>query len=83
MAQNRRRLVRAHAQLNGTGAKPRRSPFMTQQTKNRAFDKQPKSDQKISPAGPHDKPELTDKDKTPGSGVMPDKDHKEVEGPTG
>jgi hypothetical protein len=56
---------------------------MTQQTKYRAFDKQPKSDQKISPAGPHDKPELTDENKTPGSGVMPDKDHKEVEGPTG
>ena len=56
---------------------------MTQQAKNRAFDKQPKPDQKIPPAGPHDKPDLTDENKTPGSGVLPEKDHKEVEGPTG
>ena len=61
---------------------------MTQQTKNRetknrAFDQRPKPDQKIPPAGPHDRPELTDENRTPGSGVMPDKDHKEVEGPTG
>lgn len=60
-----------------------RSIGMTQQTKNRDFDKQPKPDQKVSPAGPHDKPELTDAHKTPGSGVLPDSDQKEVEGPTG
>ena len=56
---------------------------MTQQTKNRDFDKQSKSDQEISPAGPHDKPELTDEHKTPGNGILPDHDDKEVEGPTG
>jgi hypothetical protein len=56
---------------------------MTDHANNRPFDKQPKPDQTISPAGPHAKPELTDKDKTPGSGVLPDDDHKEVEGPTG
>ena len=40
-------------------------------------------DDKISPAGTHDKPELTDHLKTPGSGMLPDGDHDEVEGPSG
>lgn len=56
---------------------------MTNNPKNRAFDRQTKSDQKVSPAGPHDKPDLTDEHKTPGSGVVPDGESKEVEGPTG
>ena len=34
-------------------------------------------------AGPHAKPELTDKDKTPGSGVLPEVDDKQTEAPTG
>ncbi|MDQ8729388.1 hypothetical protein [Bradyrhizobium sp. LHD-71] len=38
---------------------------------------------KIPPAGPHAKPELTDKERTPGSGVLPDSDPKETEAPTG
>ena len=37
----------------------------------------------LPPAGPHAKPELTDKDKTPGSGVLPDADEKQTEAPTG
>jgi hypothetical protein len=56
---------------------------MTDTSKNRPSDRQPKPDQKISPAGTHDKPELTDDHKTPGTGVLPDKDHQEIEGPTG
>ena len=56
---------------------------MTNNPKNRNFDRQTKSEQDVSPAGPHDMPELTDDRKTPGSGVLPDKDSKEVEGPTG
>ena len=42
-----------------------------------------KQDEDISPAGTHDKPELTDHHKTPGSGMLPDKDDAEVEGPSG
>lgn len=72
-----------HPSSKGTCEELSCSLRMTQQAKNRAFDKQPKPDQKIPPAGPHDKPELTDETKTPGSGILPDKDHKEVEGPTG
>jgi hypothetical protein len=56
---------------------------MTDTSKNRDKEKQPRPDEKISPAGTHDKPHLTDEHKTPGSGVLPDKDHPEVEGPTG
>jgi hypothetical protein len=60
------RLIRdGHSSSQGTREKLGRSPGMTQQTKNRDFDKQPKPDQKIPPAGPHDKPELTDENKTP------------------
>ncbi len=56
---------------------------MTDASKNRDKEKQPGPDKKISPAGTHDKPHLTDEHKTPGSGVLPNKDHPEVEGPTG
>jgi hypothetical protein len=56
---------------------------MTQNPKNREIDKQPKPDRKVPPAGPHDKPELTDPQKAPGSGMLPDADEPEVEGPTG
>jgi hypothetical protein len=56
---------------------------ITDASKNRDNDKQPKRDEQISPAGTHDKPHLTDEHKTPGTGVLPDKDHPEVEGPTG
>lgn len=38
---------------------------------------------KTSPAGTHDKPELTDHHKTPGTGMLSDEDHDEVEGPSG
>jgi hypothetical protein len=40
-------------------------------------------DEKIPPAGPHAKPELTDKAKTPKSGVLPDADERQTEAPTG
>lgn len=44
-----------------------------------------RSPDKIPPAGPHAKPELTDEEKTPGSGVLPDPAHKpkSTEAPTG
>jgi hypothetical protein len=67
----------------GTRSTPFRSPDMMENPKNRAFDKQPKSDQDVSPAGPHDKPKLTDPHKTPGTGMLQDSESKEVEGPTG
>ncbi|MCX7322189.1 MAG: hypothetical protein NT113_22855 [Hyphomicrobiales bacterium] len=40
-------------------------------------------DDKTSPAGTHDKPELTDHHKTPGTGMLSDEQSDEVEGPSG
>jgi hypothetical protein len=45
--------------------------------------RKPAASEKMPPAGPHAKPELTDKDKTPRSGVLPGPDEKETEAPTG
>lgn len=56
---------------------------MIRNPKNHEFDKQRKSDQKTPPAGPHDKPELTDPEKAPGTGILPEEDQPDVEGPTG
>jgi hypothetical protein len=41
--------------------------------------------EKMPPAGPHAKPELTDEEKTPGSGMLPDpvREPKSTEAPTG
>jgi hypothetical protein len=50
---------------------------------HRSDAKRPKPEKKIPPAGPHDKPELTDPSKTPGTGILPEEDQPEVEGPTG
>ena len=55
---------------------------MSDTPKNRDDDRR-KRDDEISPAGTHDKPHLTDEHKTPGTGVLPDKDDADVEGPTG
>ena len=60
---------------------PRRWPAMTTNPKNRDIDKQPKPDQKIPPAGPHDKER--DEDKAPGTGILPEEHEENVEGPTG
>jgi hypothetical protein len=35
-----------------------------------------------NPAGPHARPELTEKDKTPGSGMLPERDDPN-QGPSG
>lgn len=51
--------------------------------KNRETDKQPKPSQKLPAAGPHDKPNQTDKEKAPGTGILPEEDEPDVEGPTG
>jgi hypothetical protein len=44
-----------------------------------------RSREQVPPAGPHAKPELTDEEKTPGSGVLPDpvRMPKSTEAPTG
>jgi hypothetical protein len=44
-----------------------------------------RSHEKIPPAGPHAKPELTDEEKTPGSGMLPDpvRKPKSTEAPSG
>jgi hypothetical protein len=41
----------------------------------------PKPDQKASPAGPIEKPELTDLVKMPGTGFLPEADQSAVEAP--
>jgi hypothetical protein len=56
---------------------------MARNPKNREIDRQPKPDQELPPAGPHGKPELTDEHKTRGTGVLPEPDEKNIEGPTG
>jgi hypothetical protein len=56
---------------------------MARNAKNRKMDRGPKPDQEPPLAGPHAKPELTDKDKTAGTGMLPEPDEKEVEGPSG
>lgn len=37
----------------------------------------------VPAAGPHAKPELTDKEKTPKSGVLPEAEENQVDAPTG
>ncbi len=69
--------------LERFGTNPRRHCWlgMANNPKNRDVDKQPKPDQKIPPAGPHDKER--DGSKTPGTGILPEEDEDEIEGPTG
>jgi hypothetical protein len=55
---------------------------MTDHQKEPDTDSGSKPDEK-SPAGPHDTPELTDKEKTPGTGMLPDADDPDVEAPSG
>lgn len=71
------------AQAGGTSHDNTRFRGMNSTSKHREAEKPSRPDEKTSPAGTHDKPELTDKHKTPGSGMLPDDDHDEVEGPTG
>jgi hypothetical protein len=66
----------------GTSCCDGRFHRMTDPKTKRDHDKS-KPDEEVSPAGPHDKPALTDHHKTPGSGMLPDKDIDEVEGPSG
>lgn len=56
---------------------------MTGDPNPHANKKHPEPDEKIRPTGPHDKPELTDPEKAPGTGILPDQDQPDVEGPTG
>jgi hypothetical protein len=56
---------------------------MTENSEKPDVKTQPKPDEKTPPAGPHAKPELTDRDKTPGSGALPDKHQPDADGGTG
>ena len=56
---------------------------MSNDPKKPKANRRPKPDKKLPPAGSHAKPELTDTEKTLGSGVMPDPDEKDVEAPSG
>ncbi|KAA3498347.1 hypothetical protein DXM27_23700 [Rhizobium rhizogenes] len=48
---------------------------MTQPKKPKTDEKGPSKASEIPPAGPHAKPSLTDYDKTPGAGSLPDGDN--------
>lgn len=51
---------------------------MTKKTKSKTVEKGPSSPNDIPPAGPHANPSLTDYDKTPGAGSLPDDREKDV-----
>jgi len=54
-----------------------------QDTKTRETNRRPNPKQKLPASGPHGKPELTDKEKTEGTGMLPEPDESNVEGPSG
>jgi len=56
---------------------------MARNAKNREKDGRPKPDRDPPLAGPHAKPELTDREKTAGTGMLPEPEEKDVEGPSG
>jgi hypothetical protein len=56
---------------------------MSNDAKHPKASRRQKADENVPPAGAHAKPELTDSEKTPGSGVMPEPDQKDVEAPSG
>jgi hypothetical protein len=56
---------------------------MARNAKNREKDRRPKPDRDPPLAGPHAKPELTDREKTAGTGMLPEPEEKDVEGPSG
>ncbi len=51
---------------------------MTKQKKLKTEDKGPSKAGDIPPAGPHAKPSLTDYDKTPGAGSLPEDNAKDI-----
>ncbi|CUX66243.1 MULTISPECIES: hypothetical protein [Agrobacterium] len=51
---------------------------MTQQQKPKTADKTPSKASDIPAAGPHAKPSLTDHEKTPGAGTLPDEKSPDV-----
>ena len=65
------------------GTKPPSKRSLKMMGNHRDVPKKPKPEKKVPPAGPHDKPELTDPEKAPGTGILPEEDQPEVEGPTG
>ncbi len=51
---------------------------MAQEQKTKNDDNRASKASDIPPAGPHAKPSLTDHEKTPGAGSLPDGDSKDV-----
>ena len=51
---------------------------MARNAKNREKDRRPKPDRDPPLAGPHAKPELTDREKTAGTGMLPEPEEKDV-----
>lgn len=56
----------------GTNAAHPRFDRMTQNPKDP--EQKPKPEPDMPPAGPHERPELTDPEKTPGAGTLPEPD---------
>lgn len=52
-------------------------------TKTTDTPKTPAKTEQMPPAGPHAKPEETDKSKTPGSGMFPESEQKKSDAPSG
>ena len=65
------------------GTKPPSKRSLKMMGDHRNVPKKPRPEKKVPAAGPHDKPELTDPEKAPGTGILPGEDVPEVEGPTG
>lgn len=49
------------------------------QTDDKRRDNAPTDTRKTQPAGPHASEKLTDREKTPGTGALPEKDQPEVD----
>lgn len=49
------------------------------QTDDQRREKVPTDPRKSQPAGPHAREKLTDREKTPGTGALPEKDQPEVD----
>ena len=71
--------LRQHAASFGNITVAQRLPHMTKATADKREKPVPKQE---NPAGPHARPELTEKDKTPGSGMLPERDDPN-QGPSG
>jgi hypothetical protein len=62
----------------GLAGHDKRQGDLHDQTNQTSSMREPVSGEPVPPAGPHAKPELTDKEKTPGAGTLPEPDEPET-----